>query len=61
MSEVKTSFATIEDFKFVKEEKDKTQNYIFKKNKLTKSTVYILATVIVVCFIAFIIITIDLF
>ncbi|MEZ7500560.1 hypothetical protein QO200_17700 [Flavobacterium sp. Arc3] len=50
-----------EDFKFVKEEKDKTRNYIFKKDKLTKTTVYILATVIVVCFIAFIIITIDLF
>ncbi|WP_339919661.1 hypothetical protein [uncultured Flavobacterium sp.] len=50
-----------EDFKFVKEEKDKTRNYILKKDKLTKKTVYILATVIVVCFIAFIIITIDLF
>lgn len=50
-----------EDFKFVKEEKDKTRNYIFQNNKLTKSSVYALAAVIVVCFIAFIIITIDLF
>lgn len=50
-----------EDFKFVKEEKDKTRNYIFKKDKLTKSTVYIIAGVIAVCFIAFIIISIDLF
>jgi hypothetical protein len=44
-----------------KKERDKTPPYIFKKNKLTKSSVYILATAIVVCFIAFIIITIDLF
>jgi len=44
-----------------KEEKDKTRTYNLKKNKLTKSSVYILATAVVVCFIAFIIITIDLF
>jgi hypothetical protein len=50
-----------EEFKFVKEENNKTRNYIFQKNKLTQVTVYIIAGIIALCFIGFIIFTIDLF
>ncbi len=50
-----------EDFEFVKEEKDKKRNYIFQKDKLTKVGFYNVASLLVVLFLSFIIISIDLF
>jgi hypothetical protein len=50
-----------EDFKFVKNVKDKKRNYLFQKDKLTKVGFYIIVIVIVVSLIVFIITSADLF
>jgi hypothetical protein len=50
-----------EDFNFVKNEKEKTRNYLFQKNKLTKVGFYFIVIVIFVSFIVFIITSADLF
>ncbi|WP_171017364.1 hypothetical protein [Maribacter sp. ACAM166] len=50
-----------EDFKFVKEVKNKTRNFLLKKDKLTKVGFLIIVIVLVVNFIVFLISSADLF
>jgi hypothetical protein len=40
---------------------NKIRYYNFQKNKVAKSTIYIVAAIIAFCFIGFMIVTIDLF
>ncbi|MFT6369834.1 MAG: hypothetical protein ACJAWH_000915 [Maribacter sp.] len=50
-----------EDFQFIKEEKDKTRNFILQKDKLTKIGFYVVVSVILISFIAFLITSADFF
>lgn len=37
-----------EDFEFVKEKNDAKGNYLFKKNRITKTGFYIIASIIII-------------